>query len=320
MSALVGVIILKVGIPQGLLYYKYHSFLENYFSELGAEIIVSPDTNKQILNDGVSNCIDEACLPIKVFHGHVMSIKDKCDLLIVPRVMRLKDKEFICPKFCGLPEMVINCIPNLPYITKEPIYATSKKELYKWAQSIGSFITKDSDKLKQAFNKVYSEYNSNKNCELRNIVNNKKYKMNIALVGHQYNVYDKFVNMNLVSKLNKLNVGVLTEECVEEKNINSEIITLFKKPFWTFARVIYGSSLYLQKNKLIDGIIYISSFACGVDSVVIELIKEQMGDFPMLILKVDEQTGEAGFDTRIEAFVDMLERRCNFESNISSLR
>jgi predicted nucleotide-binding protein (sugar kinase/HSP70/actin superfamily) len=31
----------------------------------------------------------------------------------------------------------------------------------------------------------------------------------------------------------------------------------------------------------------------------------------VLVLKIDEQTGEAGFDTRIEAFTDMLERRCS---------
>ena len=42
---------------------------------------------------------------------------------------------------------------------------------------------------------------------------------------------------------------------------------------------------------------------------VIELVKNRLSDFPFLILKIDEHTGEAGFNTRIEAFVDMLERR-----------
>ncbi len=55
--------------------------------------------------------------------------------------------------------------------------------------------------------------------------------------------------------------------------------------------------------------VHISSFACGIDSVVTELIKDKIEDFPYMILKIDEQTGEAGFDTRIEAFTDMLSRR-----------
>lgn len=37
-----------------------------------------------------------------------------------------------------------------------------------------------------------------------------------------------------------------------------------------------------------------------------------------MILKVDEHTGEAGLDTRVEAFVDMLERRVYSENNIST--
>jgi Uncharacterized protein conserved in bacteria len=69
---------------------------------------------------------------------------------------------------------------------------------------------------------------------------------------------------------------------------------------------------------LIDGIIYVSSFACGIDSVVMELIKERIGEFPLLILKIDEQTGEAGFNTRIEAFIDMIERRKEIEGNLSA--
>ena len=48
---------------------------------------------------------------------------------------------------------------------------------------------------------------------------------------------------------------------------------------------------------------------------MLELIKHHIGDFPFMVLKIDEHTGEAGLDTRIEAFVDMLERRRRDEDN-----
>jgi predicted nucleotide-binding protein (sugar kinase/HSP70/actin superfamily) len=127
--------------------------------------------------------------------------------------------------------------------------------------------------------------------------------------------------MSLIKKLNKLGIGITTEEYVDKQYIDKQVSTLFKRPFWTFARNTFGFSTYLAETGSIDGIIYISSFACGIDSVVIELIKNRLPEFPMLILKIDEQTGEAGFDTRIEAFSDMLERRCNKdEDNLSKLR
>jgi len=306
---------MKVGIPKGLLYYKYYPFIERFLIELGAEIITSTDTNKNILNDGIKYCVDEACLPIKIFHGHIIDIKDKCDLLIIPRFMRVRAREFICPKFCGLPEMILCSIPNMPKVMIEPIYATNEKELYGWCKKLAGMITSDKSRIKSAFNKALDMQRSTKFG-----IKDEGFEITIALVGHPYNLYDTFINMNIVKKLNKLGVGVITEEYVEEEQIKLEVNTLFKRPFWTFAANSYGFTTSIAKNNEIDGAIYISSFACGIDSVVIELIKEKTGDFPFLVLKVDEHTGEGGLDTRIEAFIDMIERKNNNEDNISPFR
>lgn len=295
---------MKIGIPKGLLYHKYHPFAKRFFNELGAEIITSEDTNKITLNEGAKYCVDEACLPIKIFHGHVYSIKDQCDMVVIPRIMRLRPSEFICPKFCGLPEMIINSIPNMPYITMKPIYANSRRKLYSWCRDAGRVITKDTGKIKKAYAEALMEQQKHKTG-----IRDKGYKMNVALVGHPYNIYDNFINMNIVKKLNRFNIGVRTEETIEDALINREVNRLYKKPFWTFARNTYGFSTSIAGSGEVDGIIYISSFACGIDSVIIELIKNRLNDFPILILKIDEHSGEAGFDTRIEAFADMLERR-----------
>ena len=306
---------MKIGIPKGLLYERYYPFLVTFFSELGAEIIISDNTNKIILNEGVKYCVDEACLPIKIFHGHVARIKDKCDIILIPRIMQLREREFICPKFCGLPEMIINNIPDMPKAIIEPIYATSEKNLYKWAESVGKMILNDKKKIKNAFNQALIKQNKYKTG-----IRNQNYKINIALIGHPYNIYDNFINMNLVKKLNNLGIGVITEEFIEDEIIEEEVKSLYKRPFWTFGKNSYGFASYVAREKVVDGIIYISSFSCGIDSVMIEFIKDRIEDFPLMILKVDEQTGEAGIDTRIEAFFDMLDRRKQYEDNISTLR
>lgn len=295
---------MKVGIPKGLLYYKYSPFLHSFFSELGAEIVVSQDTNKEILDLGVKYCVDEACLPIKIFHGHTASIRDRCDIMVVPRIMQVEKREFICPKFCGLPEMVVNSIPDIPQVTMMPVYALSRRRLYYWAYNTGTLVTKDKRAIRRAFNIAVD-----KQKRYDTGINNRGFKIKIGLIGHPYNIYDSFINMDTVKKLNRLGAGVITEENLDESLINNEVKTLYKRPFWTFARKSYGAGSYLGVNKLVDGLVYISSFACGIDSVIIELLKDRIGDFPLLILKVDEHTGEAGIDTRLEAFVDMIERR-----------
>lgn len=307
---------MKVGIPKGLLYYKYYPFIETFFTELGAEVITSPETNKEILDIGVKYCVDEACLPVKIFHGHVAYIKDKCDIVFIPRIMQISNREYICPKFCGLPEMVINNIPNIPKAITSPIYATSKISLKSWAMHTGFLFTKNYFKIEKAYKSALESQNKYKSG-----IENHGFNLNVALAGHPYNVYDKFINMDLVKKLNNLGIGVITEENIENDYIKGQVKSLYKRPFWTFAKNSYGFSTYLAENNKVDGIIYISSFACGIDSVVIELIKDKLNAFPLLVLKVDEHTGEAGFDTRLEAFADMLERRCNsYENNLSSSR
>lgn len=304
---------MKIGIPKGLLYYKYYPFLQTFFSELGAEIITSVDTNKKILDEGVKYCVDEACLPIKIFHGHVSSIKDKCDIIVIPRIMQLRKREYICPKFCGLPEMVLNNIPNMPRTIIEPIYATSETKLFEWVKVAGNTISKDKIKIEKAFNKAMNAQHNHKTG-----IKDESYELNIALSGHPYNIYDNYVNMNVIKKLNKLGVGVITEEYIDDNMIENEVNSLYKKPFWTFTRNNYGFTVNAMNRLDVNGIIYISSFSCGIDSVTIELIKDKTGDYPFLILKVDEHTGEAGLNTRIEAFVDMIERRSSIENNNSS--
>lgn len=293
---------MKIGIPKGLLYYKYYPFYISFFENLGFEVVTSPDTNEKILNDGIKACVDESCLPVKVFHGHCSYLKDKCDLIFVPRIMQINKDEYICPKFCGLVEMIANSIDNIPPIISEPIYAYGQKELKKWAIKTGRVLKVNriviNNALKKAL-KAQKNYISG--------INNKNYSKKIALIGHPYNIFDEYINMNITDKLNNLGIGVITEENLQEDYINQEVNKLYKKPFWTFVRNSYGFASHMAKNKKVDGIIYVSSFGCGVDSVILELIKNEDEKIPMLEIKLDEQRGEAGIDTRLEAFSDMLQ-------------
>ena len=303
---------MKIGVPQGLLYAKYHVFAETFLEEIGAEIIVSPDTNKLILDEGVRYCTDEACLPMKVFHGHISWLKDQCDAVLIPRLIGIKEKEYICPMFCGLIEMVSNNIPKLPRLIDTPICSVGGGALPRWAKKTGGAVTEDKNRIKAALQEALQRYGNNKTG-----FNDEGYPLKICLIGHAYNIYDRFINMDLKNKLNELGIGVMTSEYIDRADIDAEVVKLFKKPFWTFAQEYYGTAVHIVKTRKTDGIIYVSSFSCGIDSVVTELIKSETEDFPFMVLKLDEHTGEAGFDTRIEAFSDMLKRRYCIGTNLS---
>lgn len=301
-----------VGIPRGLLYSKYHRFAESFFRSLGLHIVVSPQTNKQILDEGVKCCVDDACLPVKVFHGHVSHLKNKCDYLLLPHFLSPEKGKTMCPLFCGLVEMIRHSINNLPPLIDAPIHSFDDKQLKKWALQAGSVFTSSKSRIETALNEAL-EFQRNAACTNTH----ENYDCRVALIGHSYIVDDRFINMNIISKLNALGVGVITSKSVNRQDMYKETKHLYKTPFWYFAQEHYGSAVSLYNRGLADGIIYLSAFCCGVDSVFCELIKHDIGAMPYMVLKLDEQTGEAALDTRIEAFTDMLKRRLHYGHHVS---
>lgn len=303
---------MRIGIPNGLLLVKYRHFAENFFGGLGLQTLVSPGTNKSIMDMGIKYSVDDACLPIKIFHGHVLWLMDKCDYIFVPRVRYIEQKKYICPLFCGIPEMIKNSIPGKYRLLSETIYSADEKTLSMWSMKMAKMLNIKKDKAIDAYNTALNIQNA-----VSSGYNDEDYKYRVALIGHIYNLYDSFVNMNLINKLHRLGISIVTSDFADKNEVDKEISMLSKTPFWYFAAQYYGAALNLYKSGAVQGIVYVSAFSCGVDSVVIELIRNSVRDFPFMVLKIDEHTGEAGFDTRIEAFADMLKRRASVGNNVS---
>lgn len=304
---------LTVGIPKGLLYFNHYIFLESFFRGLGLNVVISPDTNKQILDEGVRLCVDDACLPVKVFHGHVHWLKTRCDFLLLPHYLSLEKGKKLCPMLCGLVETVRNSISDLPRAIDPPVLSFDEKSLREWSLRAGRIVSQSAKSTLAAFDSAFK-----KQAVLQPGISDDGYPYRIALVGHSYIVHDVFVNMNIITKLRALGVGVVTYESVNCRERALASASLLKPPFWYFAREYYGAAISLFKNGAVDGLIYLSTFSCGVDSVFSELIKHDIGALPYMVLKLDEHTGEAALDTRIEAFTDMLKRRIQRDYHFSA--
>lgn len=329
---------LKIGIPRGMFYFDYYFLWNNFFNNLDVEVVVSPKTNKDILNRGVELCVDEACLPIKVYHGHVDYLKDKVDYIFIPKMTSIYRKEYCCPKHLGLPDMIKQSLTDLPPIIDTQVnLKRSDANLKKVAIDIGKHFEKSSRKILSAFNDAYSQFQdyikmltskvipidiNSKYKDLSFITNIKKEKFGrkILVLGHFYNVYDSYINMDLIDKLNRRGFDVVTVEMIDENKSRQYASKLPKRMFWTHGQRIVGGAYALIDEKAISGIIYISAFGCGLDSVLIDLVERKAKEnrVPFTLLTIDEQTGEAGVNTRIEAFIDMLEWRNKDEINIST--
>lgn len=322
---------LKIGVPRALLYYNYYPMWKGFFNGLGADVVLSGKTTKAILDKGVKQSVDEACLPVKLYFGHVIDLRDKVDYIFMPRMVSVERKAYICPKFLGLPDMVRHNIPDLPPIIDITVnMSRNENSLYKSFAEAGKFLSGNPFTLKKAFKMGLQEqerfsrlnqlgflpHESIEQMENGLVSQNfspvSSGNLTIAIIGHGYNIYDTYISMNLIEKLRSMGIRVVTPDNLADDIIRDRSDELPKKLFWSLGKQMIGSAFHYMRSQDIDGIIHVASFGCGPDSFTQEIIERYLrrsGKMPLLNLTIDEHTGEAGVITRLEAFVDMIQWR-----------
>lgn len=321
----------KVGVPRGMYFYKYYPFIQTFLTELGAEVVPSSETTKEILDKGIQYCIDDACLPVKVYHGHANSLKDKVDHMLVPRLTSVSKGEYICPKFGGLPEMVKFSVPGLPPLIDTEINLMRNQKqftraLHKMAHTLGfnnpMKINKCISSALQAhegFKAAVKKGNTPDNVISARPAAPYRHKAKVGLIGHPYLLYDSFINMNLLKKLRERGAEIMTPDMIDPHIINERCMELSKRMFWSSGKSLIGSALYIMDEGSIDGMLILTAFGCGIDSLAIEFIERYARKFyrkPYMVLNIDEHTGDAGFNTRLEAFFDLLDWRNSSAANL----
>lgn len=322
---------MKVGIPRALSYYNFYPFWFGFFTDLGIEIVLSDITTKQTMSLGSSLVVPETCLPVKVYVGHVLNLLDKgIDKIFVPSIQSIMPKIYNCSKIRGLPDLIRNVVKRDFTVIDATLDKSEKNHgLYDFLMEIATqFGINDFDRVKKASKNGWKVYNNFhimtrsgvpykkalKNAIENKVViaeNTKTYPINIALIAHGYNLYDERVSMKIFDKLEKLDVKVFTSEQLTIEQMQEGLNSMHSRLYWANEFEITGASAHYIQDRNIDGLITINAFGCGPDSLMLERISRyaRKVNKPILHLSIDEQTGEAGFVTRLEAFVDMLYRK-----------
>jgi predicted nucleotide-binding protein (sugar kinase/HSP70/actin superfamily) len=143
----------KIGVPRALLYHKYRVFWQTFFKELKCDLIVSPETNRAILSRGLNLAIDESCLSVKIFLGHVDWLRDRVDYIFIPHIISPHRKEQTCVKIMALYDIVKNTFDDINLL-EYTLDADSFKFSFFAYMKVGFCITKNPILiLKAYFNK-----------------------------------------------------------------------------------------------------------------------------------------------------------------------
>ncbi|MCK4325172.1 2-hydroxyacyl-CoA dehydratase, partial [bacterium] len=245
----------------------------------------------------------------------------------VPRLVSVEKDAFTCPKLIGLPDMLRASLDKLPPLLDTCFDLKKGISPYRSFQELGRKFNKGSQAIRRAFEKAEQRQDEFKKTMQNGLTppeamemldgkseepRTKNGELRIALIGHPYNLYDSYINMNLMDKIQQLGASVITAEMLPSSIMEKEASRWRKEIFWTFGRRMVGAAFHFFNSSEVDGVISCIAFECGPDSLLGVLIEDEAKrhkEIPYMSLILDEHSGETGIVTRVEAFLDMIRRK-----------
>lgn len=314
----------RIGLPRALLHYRYGALWETFFQELGYETIVSGPTTKAVLEAGDKASIDEACLASKVYLGHVAQLADATDALFIPSLASVDHRKGFCTKFQSLPDMVDNTFRDqkMDIISLSIDDATDEKRTRTAYLDMATRLGAPLKRAKRAYKKAVAAQaavDETRAVQLAETVSlMEKYRKMAAghaqeekqvpplilIVAHPYIAHDRYISGDIEDAIERSGgVIAFADEYDRAKALKRSFDFSETLP-WLANRELAGAVLDLKDA--IDGIVSVSAFPCGPDSLFTDALMRRVENVPLLHLTIDAQSGSAGVQTRIESFIDIL--------------
>ncbi|MFO7676115.1 MAG: hypothetical protein R6X12_07370 [bacterium] len=146
----------------------------------------------------------------------------------------------------------------------------------------------------------------------------------VMLVGESFCTIEPFINFDIIARLGE--IGVEVEPFLTEHRwlgfhgfrVGKGELVRARRAARRYWRDCVGGEdenslghLILAARSGYDGVIHVHPFGCMPGTVVQPALERASRDYriPFLSLSLDEHTSEVGFQTRVEAFASLLERR-----------
>jgi len=316
----------RLGIPRALMFYRYFPFWRTFFEKLGWRVVVSD----RIRQKEKIVFFEDSCLPMKLLVTHAMQLKEKVDHLFIPRLVSIHRTYIMCPKFRGAPDIVRLATERKVSIIDETIDlrkggSSLLQSFLKIGEKIGATRQESKNAFQEAehsFSKFPKEWIDRINrlptgqlfeMDIPTPPAGRKAPLRVAFIGHPYNLFDIDINKDILTLAKSLGMEIITSDFLSEKEIDREVSDLSKEIYWSSGREIVGSLFHFLSGG-VDGVVFLTSFKCGIDALLQEFIKRRLkvrggSSIPLLILSFDEHTGREGLTTRLEAFQDVMEQR-----------
>ncbi len=311
----------KIGIPMGLNLYEMLPFWHALFTKLGFEVVVSPESDRELYLLGQSTIpSDTVCFPAKLMHGHVQKLIDTgVETIFYPCLSYnfdegLGDNHYNCPVVAYYPEVILNNMPDIKKVRfiKDYLGVHRKKDFPRKLYDVllREFCDISYREVKAASATAYAEYEHYMNqvhqrgkkiiAEAR-----RQGKQIIVLAGRPYHI-DPEINHGIDQLITSFDAAIISEDVIGEE---AEAVRTNVLNQWTYHARLYSAARYIKTQKDMN-LVQLVSFGCGIDAITTDEIREllEAEDKIYTQIKIDEITNLGAVKIRLRSLFAAIQQ------------
>ena len=294
----------RIGIPRALTTHSLFPLYSTFFSVLGMEVVLSGVDPRGDLKSHSG-----FCLPAQIAHGAVMDLAQQgVRLVFLPQVARMPQHDsckdsYLCPITQAGPYFLAKAFPDTRFLSPVLDFTNgysanaamadmavrelgASRELADeaWAAAVGAQTEAECALMEMGRQALAQALADGKPA--------------ILLAGHSYNAYTPEASQSVGKKLSSMGVHVIPADCLMPAGAGPTA--------WHFANQILNAASLAKRHPNLF-LLTISNFSCTIDAFTHALLASELGSKPYLILEIDAHTADAGVQTRLEAFLDIVE-------------
>jgi predicted CoA-substrate-specific enzyme activase len=311
---------IRVGLSRSYLVNTYHTLFHTFFTELGCAVVLADRVDP----DGVKKRRSSFCYPGEIAHGFFQDLlKKDPDFIFLPKVMSQQVKNAVHTAR----ERQSTCV----LLQSEAYYLRSTfKNVAKRAELIAPILDfaggLDAQPCVETFVSVARQLGRSRRQGLRayrravdaqlGVVRQVKAmgrralaelertpeRTAVVVFGRSYNAFASEANMGIPTKFASRGVMTIPWDALpfEGESCDDEMC-------WAVGQELLKAAAFVERHPQLFGA-WVTNFSCGPDSFLVGYFRDIMKTKPSLTLELDSHTADAGVNTRVEAFLDIVQR------------
>ncbi len=286
-----------IGLPRAVFHFFHPQLWETFFRELGWTAVLSAPTVSTTLERAGLISETEHCLPVKILDAHLDDLADRVPRVFVPRVLSLQKGFISCPKLAALPDAVRAQFGDRVEVVSVDL-DENRRSLEHGLHRLGASLGQPRRRVRPAARAALAAMRqAQARAPSRSASGTGK---PFLLVGHPYNLDEPYLAEPIARKLAALGASV-------ERLSFDHAVAKRGALQWDTCAGMHEALEALDPDRC-AGVIHLSSFNCGCDSMAAVYFREtlQRKGIPYMTVTLDTHAALAGLATRLEAFADSI--------------